>query len=51
VDANISGMQHEGVTACFSIINEPMSLEDAVAGGESLLQMATFQLVSFYFSK
>jgi glycerate kinase len=51
VAANINGMQQEGITACFSIINEPMTLEDAIAGGEYLLQMATFQLVSFYFSK
>ncbi len=51
VAANITGMQQEGITACFSMINEPMSLEDAIAGGESLLQMATFQLVSFFLTK
>jgi glycerate 2-kinase len=51
VAANITGMQQEGITACFSMINEPMTFEDAIAGGENLLQMATFQLVSFYFSR
>jgi glycerate 2-kinase len=51
VAANIADMQQEGVTACFSMINEPMTLEDAIARGELLLQMATFQLVSLYFSK
>jgi glycerate 2-kinase len=51
VAANIKSMQQEGVTAYFSMINEPMTLKDAIVGGEFLLQEATFQLVSFYFSR
>lgn len=43
-------LHSEGVTAYFSIINEPMSLDVAMTKGKELLEFTTNQLLRFYLS-
>lgn len=41
-------LHDEGVTACFSIINEPMTLETAMTRCKELLELTTSQLLRLY---
>ena len=47
----IETLYEEGITALFSIINEPMTLEDAMANSKNLLSNAIENILRFYVNK
>ena len=44
----LEALHREGITSCFSIINQPMSLEEAMASAPELLEMASEEIVRFW---